>query len=66
MIRAFLAQDKVMTDQMEMVQRGHNRTCIITATHYLQTGWISNVNELMGNLFLNQNLQNPLVVKEKT
>lgn len=66
MVRMFMAQDKLVNDQMQHIADTNGTICIINITHALSVGWISKINEIMSTSFLKLNLQNPLVVKTKT
>ena len=68
MLRAFLSQDKLISDHIASVKKSkcEERTFTIIATHALQVGYVSNINEIMSRTFLKLNLNNPYAIKDQT
>jgi len=63
--RSFLAQDRVLSEQMQFLSdnNGKGNVAIINTTHALFIGWICSFNEI-GLTFAQQNLDDPLAYKD--
>ena len=68
MLRAFLSQDKMISEHIQSVKKSkcEERTFTVIATHALQVGYVANINEIMSRTFLKLNLNNPYAIKDQT
>ena len=68
MVRAFLAQDQALIDQMQHVQdtNGQGKICVLYVTHCLTVGWIASINEIISRQYVRINVNNPLAIKTQS